>query len=206
MSNELLERTLQSMDRSEFNEHEVWARACDGDGRAFASLFDAHIDRVFRHVVRLVLTPADADEVASAAFFELWRRRAGVTVVGGSVLPWLLVTATNLSRNSSRGSHRYAALIERLPHSPGLAGDPAEEAVAIERRQALRAGLRALSRTDAALIALTSLEGYSTTEAADVLGVSIVAARARLSRARARLRTVLQQQNVEASDTEEVQS
>ena len=80
------------------SEVEVWTRACANDGRAFTSLFDRHRDRVFRHVLRLVDNAHDSEEVTSASFFELWRRRASVILVSDSVLPWLLVTAGNIAR------------------------------------------------------------------------------------------------------------
>lgn len=52
----------------------------------------------------------------------------------------------------------------------------------------LRAGLQSLGRTDAQLVALVALEGYAVGDAAELLGLSVPAARTRLHRARARLR------------------
>src|ERR1700712_5601389 len=147
------------------DETALWSRARSGDGRAFAALFDAHRDRAFRHALRLVASAHDAEDVVAAAFFELWRRRDAVPVVDGSVLPWLLVTTTNLARNSGRGLRRYQAAIDRLPRSQDLV-DPAETAQErIAREQLLAAG-RALGEQDAALVLLTALEGSTPTEAA----------------------------------------
>jgi RNA polymerase sigma-70 factor (ECF subfamily) len=87
----------------------LWRRSLDGDGEAFAFLFDRHRDRVFGHAFRLVQTRHDAEDVAASVFLELWRRRAEVRLVDGSVLPWLLVTTTNVGRNSARGTRRYRA-------------------------------------------------------------------------------------------------
>ena len=80
----------------------LWSAARQADERAFAGVFDLHRDRVFRHAMRLADTRADAEDVVAMAFTDLWRRRDDVRVVDGSVLPWLLVTAANLSRNSHR--------------------------------------------------------------------------------------------------------
>jgi DNA-directed RNA polymerase specialized sigma24 family protein len=84
----------------------LWERSVAGDGEAFGVLFDRHGSRLFRHVCWMVETRADAEDVVAAAFLELWRRRGDVRLVDGSVLPWLLVTATNASRNVSRGTRR----------------------------------------------------------------------------------------------------
>lgn len=172
------------------DETALWSRARSGDGRAFAALFDTHRDRTFRHALRLVASAHDAEDVVGAAFFELWRRRDTVPIVDGSVLPWLLVTTTNLARNSGRGLRRYRAAIDRLPRSSDLA-DPAETAEERIAREQLVAAVRSLGQQDAALMMLTAVEGYSPAEAAAALGISPGAARVRLHRARKRLRARL---------------
>jgi RNA polymerase sigma-70 factor (ECF subfamily) len=171
----------------------LWRRSLDGDGEAFGALFDRHRDRVFRHACRLAHTRHDAEDVVASAFLELWRRRADVRLVERSVLPWLLVTATNVGRNTARGTRRYRKLLERLPR-PTDQPDVAEvasysHAFGVDAR--LRAGLRALNKTDAHLLVLVALEGYPAAAAAEQLELSLSAARARLHRVRTRLREQL---------------
>jgi RNA polymerase sigma factor (sigma-70 family) len=180
----------------------LWRRSLDGDGEAFGALFDRHRDRVFRHACRLVDVGHDAEDVAASAFLELWRRRADVRLVEGSVLPWLLVTATNVGRNTSRGTRRYRQLLERLPRAQEQP-DAAEVALgthALGLDARLRAGLRTLSNTDAHLFVLVALEGYPVTAAAEQLGVSVSAARARLHRVRTKLREQLGDHPIKTSD------
>ncbi|MGH2910056.1 MAG: hypothetical protein ACRDK8_12235 [Solirubrobacteraceae bacterium] len=57
--------------------------------------------------------------MAASTFLELWRRRADVRLVDQSVLLWLLITATNLSRNAARGTRRYRQFLQRLPRAQG---------------------------------------------------------------------------------------
>ena len=168
------------------DETALWSRARSGDGRAFAALFDAHRDRAFRHALRFVASAHDAEDVVAAAFFELWRKREAVRVVDGSVLPWLLVTTTNLARNSGRGVRRYRAAIDRLPRSQDLT-DPAETAAERIGREQLLDAVRSLGDPDASLVLLTALEGFSAAEAGAAVGLSPGAARVRLHRARKRL-------------------
>ncbi len=172
------------------DETALWSRARSGDGRAFAALFDAHRDRAYRHAARLVESAHDAEDVVAAAFFELWRRREAVPVVDGSVLPWLLVTVTNLARNTGRGLRRHRAAIERLPRSADLE-DPARTAEERIAREHLLAVVRRLSPDDAALLVLTAVEEFSPAEAAAALGITPGAARVRLHRARKRLQARL---------------
>jgi RNA polymerase sigma factor (sigma-70 family) len=171
-----------------------WSRAQASDDRAFRELFHRHHGRVFRHALRLVVVPAEADEVMASAFFELWRRRADVRLVDGSVLPWLLVTATQLSRNRVRGMIRYQRLLGRLPREEAEDADRSatESLERQEVRREIGAALRRMSATDAALVTLTVLDGLTTAEAGAAVGVAPGAARMRLSRARGRLRALLE--------------
>jgi RNA polymerase sigma-70 factor (ECF subfamily) len=177
----------------------LWHRSLAGDGEAFGALFDRHRDRVFAHACRVAPTRQDAEDVVASAFLELWRRRDSVKLAERSVLPWLLVTATNLGRNTTRGTRRYRALLERLPR-PTDSRDVAE--VVLDSPAHLDAdlgdGLRALNKTDAGLFVLVALEGYPVTVAAEQLGLSVSAARARLHRVRGKLRQRLGQPPAQA--------
>ena len=143
-----------------------------GDRRPFAELFRRHQGRVFRHAAALLPQQADADAVTAAAFLELGRRSASVRLVHGSVLPWLLVTATKLARNNARGTRRYRALLDRLPRSAPQDPDVERERSAGRHPRPetpLGAALQTLRPADAALPTPTVLEGYSLREAAALL-------------------------------------
>lgn len=179
----------------EVSEAELWSRALRGDGAALGRVFDLHADRVFRHAFAVLRDAHDAEDATAAAFLELWRRRAAVRVIEGSVLPWLLVTAANCARNLDRSRRRYRALLGSLPrgeHSESaetaaFAGLPVLDTVDKD----LATQLRSLPRTEYLLLMLTAVEGYSTGEAAAAVGITASAARTRLSRAKAKLRPAL---------------
>jgi RNA polymerase sigma-70 factor (ECF subfamily) len=180
--------------RSDGDEAAAWADVLRHDGDAFVAIFDLHRDRVFHHALRITANAHDAEDVTAGAFLELWRRRKSVRVIDGSVLPWLLVTTTNLARNQTRGLRRYQALIASLPRAEVTRS---AEDVALEGIEELRIAVQvreALSRlspSDAALINLTMFEHYSPAQAAAALGISDGAARTRLHRARARIAAAL---------------
>ena len=177
----------------------LWSHARAGDAAAFARLFDSHRDAVYRQALRLLRRVEDAEDVASAAFFELWRRRDAVVLVDGSVRPWLLVTTANLARNAHRSVRRYEALLRRAEDEStagqapaqlvGARGEPLDRLVLVEALSGLR-------RIDAALITLTVLDGYRVQEVAALVGLSDGAARARLLRARRKLQAVLREPDV----------
>ena len=130
----------------------------------------------------------------ATAFLELWRCRAKVRVVEGSVLPWLLVTTTNTARNSGRAALRYRRLLDSLPRT-----DESEHPVHNPYRTAqdgldqdLARALGTLNAEDAHLVSLVVLEDYTIAAAAAVLRLTPGAAKTRLHRARQRMRNALQ--------------
>ncbi|HEV7741233.1 MAG TPA: sigma-70 family RNA polymerase sigma factor [Pseudolysinimonas sp.] len=163
-----------------------WALARAGEGEAFGRIFDRHRDRVFRHGLRLVTVTADADDLVAITFLEAWRRRDSVRLVDGSVLPWLLVTATNVSRNLSRSARRYRALLARLPADPHTP----DHAEFVDDGEASTA-LRRLSAADQQVLTLCVLEGMSERAAAHALGIPAGTVKSRLSRAKNRLASFL---------------
>lgn len=169
-------------------ESQLWERARQNDGEAFARLFDLHRHRVYRRAIGLVDSQHDAEDITAATFFELWRKRRSVTPANGSVLPWLLVTAVNLSRNLRRSTSRYQRFLRTAPRGTAVEGPDAE---GMETRRRLKASFGELSSVDSALLVLTVLEGLPLAEAADVVGLKPATARVRLHRARARLRVDL---------------
>jgi RNA polymerase sigma-70 factor (ECF subfamily) len=177
---------------SESTEAELWERARRDEGDAFGLLFDLHHDRVYRRALGLMANSHDAEDVAAAAFFELWRKRRVVRLVRESVLPWLLVTTVNLARNAHRTSSRYQRLLRTIPRNDDIAGPDGES---IEVRDRLAASLQRLPSIDGALFVLVAIEDLPLAAAAEAVGLRTSTARMRLHRTRARLRADLHDLN-----------
>jgi len=182
------------MDANEQTDPQLWDRVLDGDGRAFGILFDRHRDRVYAHLRRVVDDQGDAEDLTAAAFLELWRRRSGARVVDDSLLPWLLVTAGNVAKNANRARRRYRRFLSALP-APAVEPDHAEHVAArldLEPRvREMLAAIADLPLADQRLIVLIALDGLTLQQASQATGLSYGAAKTRLSRARARLGTIL---------------
>lgn len=179
---------------SDESDSQIWQRVLSGDARAFGLLFDRHRDRVFRHVRRDVESAADAEDLTATAFLELWRLRRSARIVDDSLLPWLLVTAGNVTRNATRARRRYRLFLARLPEPEHAADGTVAAADALDLRAdvaRLRAHLDALPVADQRLLALTALEGFSLREASEAVGISYGAAKMRMSRVRSRLGAAL---------------
>jgi RNA polymerase sigma-70 factor (ECF subfamily) len=161
-----------------------------GDHDAFGDLFDAYARAVYNHAYRLTGEWTVAEEVVSLTFLDAWRLREKLDDDGGSLRPWLLGIATNVTRNTRRAARRHAAAVARLPRGEGP-GDFADEVagrVDDAARQALvRAALAKLRRPEREVLALCVWGGLDYAAAAEALGVPVGTVRSRLSRARRKL-------------------
>lgn len=151
----------------------------------FSTLFRAHEAAVRRYVTRRAW-PDAVDDVVAETFLVAWRR---LERVPADPLPWLLTTARQCVANHRRGALRGAALLERLgAEPPGIAVD--ELARAAQRDAILRA-FATLGETERELLMLTEWDGLTPARVAAVLGIGSPEARARIYRARRKLRRAL---------------
>ncbi|MBP2586062.1 RNA polymerase sigma-70 factor (ECF subfamily) [Streptomyces sp. PvR006] len=176
--------------------NDMRARVRDGDPSAFAELFDSYARSVYNHAFRLTGDWSVAEDVMAATFLEAWRLRRKVDPDGGSLRPWLLGVATNVSRNHCRGNRRYRAAADAYAAAgqaeASVPDHASEVAGRIDDRRRIAATLRALGtlrRTEREVLVLCLWEGLAYTEVARALRVPVGTVRSRLSRARARLRT-----------------
>lgn len=171
----------------------------------FGRLYREHGRAILAYALRRVGDPEDAADLVAETFLIAWRRLGDVPTGDGARL-WLYAVARRVVANQHRTEQRRTRLGERLAESlrTELATHPAPSG---ETAEVLRA-MSELSDEDRELLLLVSWEELTPGEAARVLGISSLATRSRLHRARRRLRTLLEQresvedQNPEL-DTEE---
>ncbi|MCW5954612.1 MAG: sigma-70 family RNA polymerase sigma factor [Propionibacteriaceae bacterium] len=164
--------------------------------RAFAALFERTSQRVYGYV-RRHCDDADCDDVVSEVYLVAWRR---FDEVPPEPVPWLLATARRVLANHWRSRDRRSQLGVELRAVAQLATNP-DPARMVADRDTMLAALGTLAADDRELLLLIGWDGLDAAGAAEVLGCSPVAARARLSRARHRLTNALS-----AADTEPVTS
>lgn len=123
-----------------------------------------------------------ADDVVDDVYLVAWRR---LDELPPKPLPWLLGVARRTLANQRRSRRRYSALVGRLELDVGH-----EQSEVSEPTPVLEA-LQTLPEADRELLLLVAWDGLTTSEAAQVLGCTAVAARVRLHRARRRLAAAL---------------
>ena len=179
------------------SEHELIARARAGDQDAFAELVVLHGDRVYGALRRFGLDADEADEVAQEVFVRAWRGLARFQE-RSQFSTWLYRIAFNEAQR--RLSRRSPARAEPEPdredpivsvqESPELG--PEAQTLDAEFERTLERALDELPADWRAAVVLRDVEGLSTHDAAEVVGVREAAFKSRLHRGRMQLRALLE--------------
>ncbi|MBL1115573.1 RNA polymerase sigma factor [Streptomyces sp. 110] len=182
------------------------ARIRAGDREAFAELYESYARMVYNHAFRLTGDWSVAEEVMGDTFLDAWRTRERLEPGDGTLKPWLLGVATNKARNANRGIGRRLAFLARRPAPAPMADFADETAGRIDdarRLAAVRTVFGRLRRGEQEVLALCVWSGLDYAQAAEAMGIPVGTVRSRLSRARARLRTLADQRLVEERRAEE---
>jgi RNA polymerase sigma-70 factor (ECF subfamily) len=183
---------------AESSEHDLIREARAGDQDAFAELVMRHADRVYGALRRFGLDPDEADEVSQEVFVRAWRGLPRFEE-RSQFSTWLYRIAFNeaqrrLSRRpvprAEPDPDREADPILALPESPELGPDA--QTLDREFEQTLERALQELPDDWRAAVVLRDIEGLSTHDAADVVGVREAAFKSRLHRGRMQLRALLE--------------
>jgi RNA polymerase sigma-70 factor, ECF subfamily len=156
----------------------------------FSAAFSSYCAEVLRFGRRRVDSEDAAWDVVSDTFTAAWRnwnRRPG----DDALLPWLYAIAANAVRDRQRAAGRQRRLISRLSmQRDGTSGpDTAEE---VADRAAVAAAFAQLPAADREVLRLVAWEGLTDARAIGlVLGLRPGTVRARVHRARHRLRGLL---------------
>lgn len=163
----------------------------DSDSHFRAIYVDAYPD-VLRFISRRV-SPSQAEDVAAEVFLVVWRRLLEVPSDHSSARAWVFGVARQTILTTHRGNKRREALGVRLAN-PALFSsldDPSDPGV-LDRRVDLTRAWPMLADVDQETLALAYWDDLTSSQAAQVLNISPVAFRLRLTRARRHLRRHLE--------------
>jgi RNA polymerase sigma-70 factor (ECF subfamily) len=178
------------------NETRLVREAQAGDRLAFEELVRIHADRLHAIVLRLCASPQEAEDVTQEAFLRAWRA-IGSFEGRSQLFTWLYRIGINeAKRRTERGERRLrtVSLQESASDPPDLSEAPEPRVESSAFRAELERSVRALPLDYRAPLILRDIEGLSTSEAAEILGVSEAALKSRLHRARASVRAALEDQ------------
>jgi RNA polymerase sigma-70 factor (ECF subfamily) len=147
---------------------------------SFEEFFENEHRTLFRRMCLITDSPAEAEELLQDAFMRLWERWDRVATMQDPT-GYLYRTAMNLFRNR----YRHAIVVARR----SFRAEPQADAVAlVEARTEVSEALATLSARQRAALVLTDLIGFSSEEAAEMLGVRPGTIRSLASQGRSALR------------------
>lgn len=184
---------------------ELLDRLRDGDEAAFRELFDAHHAMLVRLATAYVKSPSVAEEIAQdtwAAVLDALPSFEGRS----SLKTWIARIAINRAKTRAQRDGRQVPLEDEEPPSSddrfGRLGqfkrrpitfDSPESLLADRQiRAAIERGLEDLPAQQRAIVAMRDLDGFSSEEVCNVLGLSESNQRVLLHRGRGRLRAALE--------------
>ncbi|MEU8284659.1 sigma-70 family RNA polymerase sigma factor [Micromonospora sp. NPDC048905] len=167
------------------------------DPAAFERFYRRHVETIGRFVARRVDDPHTAADLTAEVFLAVIDSAAGFQPERGNELAWLFGVARNVIAAEHRRATRHLRASGRLAGRRLLDADDIariEERIDAESlaRRTYRA-LGGLPEHTRALLELVAVDGLSLTDAAAALGISPVAARVRVHRARRAVRLALAQ-------------
>ena len=168
-------------------------RTATGDQAAFSAFYDATAPRVLGLIRRLLIDPAQSEEVAQEVFLEAWQSAARFDPNKGRAQTWIMTMAHRRAVDRIRASQasrdRDAAVgIRDLPTAYDQVAETVEVRVEHER---VEVAMRALSEPQRRALVLAYYGGLSQSEVAAELGVPLGTAKTRLRDAMIRLRQEL---------------
>ena len=169
-------------------ELELVERARAGDQRAFRSLYDMNVDRIYRLAYRMAGEDDLAMDFTQEAFLRAWNRLDQFRG-DAAFSTWLHSITVSVALNGLRKVDRHRKRERSLEDAPPVAArERISEPGVRDRIQTAVDDLPEIYRT---VFLMHDLEGFNHGEIAEALGVAEGTSKARLSRARSKLRETL---------------
>jgi RNA polymerase sigma-70 factor (ECF subfamily) len=168
------------------------ARAGRGDEAAFLALYERYRDSVFRFAYRLLGSTELAEDIAHDCFLSLLKRPEGFDPSRATLKTYLLAAARNLAMKHFRGTRGEDAL-EDLAEDPPLPErhGPLRQLLDEELSAVVHRAIDSLPPLQREALVLFEYEELTLSEIAKVVGADTGTVKARLHRARRRLKKEL---------------
>lgn len=183
------------LERAELPDEEVIREVLDGNTALFELLMRRYNERVYRAARSITKDEQEAEDVMQQAYVNAFTHLRQFNR-SARFSTWLTRIAINESLARVRRRGRYEAIDDERPNvesfmSRNPSENPEREAFTGELRGLLEWAIDTLPDGMREVFVMREVEGLSTLEAAECLGVSEEVVKTRLSRARAALRRVL---------------
>ncbi|MPZ97841.1 MAG: sigma-70 family RNA polymerase sigma factor [Dehalococcoidia bacterium] len=186
-------RAAEAAEDVRLSDEQALRASLDGDVQAFGVLVERYQEVAFRAAYLVTRDAGAAEDVCQEAFLRA-HGHLGRFRLGEPFRPWLLRIVTNQAKNHVRSRGRREGLLARLrPRAAEVASGPEREVEAAERKEQVLEAMNRLSLEDREVLYLRHFLDLPEREIAEVIGKRPGTVKSRLSRARGRLRTVIEE-------------
>ena len=172
------------------SDEELISRIAAGDKLAMQVLFARHHVRVYRFILRLVGNEAQAEDLISEVFLDVWRQAASFEA-RSAVSTWLLGMARFKALSSLRKRTDEALDEDAAATIADPSDDPEMAVQAKDRGDMMRRCLAALSPEHREIIDLAYYHEKSIEETAQIVGIPVATVKTRMFYARKHLSSML---------------
>ncbi len=168
-------------------------RTADGDQRAFAELYDTLSPRVFGLIRRVLVNPAQSEEVLQEVFLEIWQSASRFAPNKGQGRTWVMTIAHRRAVDRVRASQSSADRDVRAGlRDIGVAHDSVAEQVELGMDgEKVVAALGGLPEAQREALVLAYFGGYSQNEISVLIGAPLGTIKTRMRDGLTRLRTAM---------------
>jgi RNA polymerase sigma-70 factor (ECF subfamily) len=197
-----MQTTIETPDQSGnagFDEQDVALRAllsgiAGGDEEALARFYDATVNRVYALALRICRRAADAEEVVSDVYFQVWRQASHYSTERGKATTWIYTICRSRALDALR--KREPAQSAPDPHEladepQALNASPLVEVLNLEQGSLLRKAMDSLEKLPRELLALAYFRGMSHQEIADLTGMPLGTVKTVIRKAMQTLKQIL---------------
>ena len=176
------------------SDQELIAETLQGDHAAFRAIVERYESQVAATVIGMLGPGSDAEDVGQETFVRLYQaldRFRGDSSLG----TYLTRIAINLSLNASKRRQRLRDRFWSRDRDDDPPPEPALDGQAVvdeeSRRTAVQQGIQRLKPEHRAVVLMRMIQGYSTKETAELLGIPEGTVLSRLSRGMNALKSLL---------------
>jgi RNA polymerase sigma-70 factor (ECF subfamily) len=171
-------------------ERQLIAKAVRRDASAFASLYDLHVVRVYRHIYYLVANDRDSEDLTAQTFLKAWEAIGRYRDRGAPFVAWLLRIAHNVAISHIRARRAHSALDESYVDQQQIR-NPEEALDRLDEEGSVREALLNLRDEQRQVLMLRFVEELDYAQVAKLIGKSVPAVRVIQHRALGNLRKII---------------
>jgi RNA polymerase sigma factor (sigma-70 family) len=150
-------------------ENTIILKAIKRDKDAFAHLYDAYVDLIYRYVYYRVASKPDAEDITQDVFFRAWRAIDKYKITQSPFKAWLIVIAQNLINNHYKANKKTRPLsdteIDEIESDENIAEATEAKIESVKIREAINR----LKGDKQKVVLMHFIDGFSYKEISDIL-------------------------------------